>query len=249
MSGHSNYNSHMSNETTFSVGYDTQEFDFEYDDFDELYPDKESFQTALESFRKSNDYFSNATLLMFALSPYVQYSIYEYESWGELYEEVIECYKMSGRNRHAAEAMLEYCGYKDDPKTKLEQNQYSELLLSALAIFENEKQKEGIFRVAKLMCFDFLSHELEKLEGKYGVEFRNVNYFESLSWKYLLTKLSFIPILAILFVINMGEPSMILIAILGAIPIILIIVDIFQFRKAKKTMMRPYTRFFQWIEE
>jgi hypothetical protein len=246
---HSHYNPYSNNGTTFSVGYDKQDFDFECDDFDDLYPDLESFQTALENSRKSNDYFSNATLLMFALSPFVQYSIYEYESWGKLYEEAIECYKKSERNIHSAEAMLEYCTYKDDPETKLEQNQYSELLLSALAIFENEDQKDGIFRVTKLMCFDFLSYELEKLEKKYGVEFSNIYYFESLNWKHLLSKLSIIPILIVFFVMVMGEPTIILIVVLGAISIILIVVDIVQLRKGKETMMRPYTRFFEWIEE
>ena len=235
------------------LGYEREEFDFGFIEMEDIYSDLDSFQIAMENSRAQNDYFLMGKMLLFGLSPYKSYFPFsDLESKDQIYEEAIECFNKSKKDLFFAEAILMYCEYKI-PENQFEKTKYSEMLLTALSLFEKKNNKGGIYAVANIMrTEEFMEQHLIDLEKKYNVEFQKINYSEILHWNYFLTKLSIIPLVITFFVLSMSNDTKLLIITIGfsgILTIVLIIFDLVQLRNEKKRMKKPYSRFFEWLAE
>ncbi len=235
-------------EKNYSVGYEKDDFDYGYDDFDEHYSDLESFNLALESARNEDNYLLIANLLMFQMSPNIDYSVTEYEEWGPLHQEAIECYKKANHLIHAAEAMLEYYHYKDGNEVR-ERQECKDLILEALSIFEKEKHNDGIIGVARNMQDAQLDNELERLELKHNVQFKEVRFDRTFTWGFIPSKFAICILLVTLPIFEDYFELNLLIIIFSLLFISVLIADIFIMKIKRDKFMIPWDRFFQWIDE
>lgn len=237
-------------EKTYSVGYEREDIDYGYDDFDEHYPDLESFNLALESARNEDNYLLIANLLMFqTVSDEIDYSVTEYEKWGSLYQEAIDCYKKVNHLIHAAEAMLEYANYKDANDVP-ESQECKDLILGALSIFEKEKHKDGIVGVARIMHDVQLDVELESLELKHNVQFKDFQFLRStFTWGFIPSKFAFVILLITLPILEDRFEFNLLLIVFPLLFISVLIADIFIMKMEREKFMAPWDRFFQWIDE
>jgi len=235
-------------------GYDrlSFEFDFGFEELYDTYLDSHMFQTALEKSRNEENYFSTATLLALSLlDEYAEerFKLCGFEEQGPLYLETIDCYRKCNKDVYAAEVMLRYSHWIDNPFTPLGIEKCFKPMLEALQIFEREGDKRGIFRVSNSMSHGTNStrQELERIEEKYDVQFSQIHTIETLSWNHRLSKLGlFVGFLLGFFLLQ--EEQMLMGALTALTIITLIITDLTLLRREKKKIIEKYTRFFEWLD-